>query len=769
MIGSFSKAARILCVFLFAAALSVSAVLVPLSARAGAVSKIQDEALGIRQKVSDVSRQYLSKDRFKGKHYAEERLIDGETFYRLKDYQRAAIIFMDVIETYPNHATYPDALFYFADSLFCSRDFYGARHWFTKLLNEDNRPGMARFRPMASGRLIEIAIHLNDFKGIEKYFRQFNQTPGAEAYYVRGKYFYFKGDYAKARSEFQKVTGNVELELKSKYFTAVSLVKEKQFDNAIEVFKSGAAIKAATSDEQDLVDLMNLGLGRLFYEKDFVENASAAYQTIGRYSTYYDTALYEAASVHIRAGNSIKAEAILEVLTLAVPDSKYIPRAKVLRGSLLLRSGRYDEAERVFEETIGEFEPVRERLDNLMTSREDPGQFFASLTQRSMSALDVSGALPPLLVKWVGEEPEVKRAFALSSDLNLAQEYTRETERLVRMLKAVIDGPSRINAVPNLRTAKRKCQQLSNRLVQLRGKLLKIANKKLNSSDAEVAQLIAAREALEKNLKALPTSDQDFDKREAKAKVVYQRMGHELARNTIRLDKLVAMVVALERFIQNPKYTDGVAQSSIDAVRDELIRHKQGVDKMRDDINRLRGDVEAAKYRIGVGDYLDQNDRKLRDRILQISQKEQAILRSNAGSFGTDLYRVFEVIAQSEVEVDRVDTAITQAAERQIAKIRNKVQLEQGKVKNYRAEIVVLKEETDEVVGGVTFDNFSNVRKKFHELVLKADVGIVDVAWMRKEEHKMRSSALTKDRLAEIQFLDEEFNAVKSSEIPAGQ
>jgi len=702
----------------------------------------------------------LGADGFKSRHYAEERLIDGENFYRLKDYQRAAIIFMDIIESYSGHAAYPDALYYFSDSLFLSRDFFGARQWFSRLLDESGKPGMARFRLDAVGRLIEIAIHLNDFDGVEKYFQMLGQNPDAEAYYIKGKYLYFKKNYDAAIREFSFVRGDLELELKAKYFTGVVLTKQQRYDEAIETFESGVNIPVKTPAEQEIIDLMNLGMGRLLYEKEFVENASVAYQRIDRYSIYYDTALYEAASVQIRSGNTIAAERILEVLTLAMPDSMYIPKAKLLRGNLLLRAGRYDEAEKVFSETISEFTPVKNQIDLALNDRGNADSFFTSLLERSMNSLDVSGALPPLVVKWVGEEPQVRRALTLSSDLGVAKEYARETERLLRLVEAVIDGPSRINAIPTLRSAKRRCQTLSNRLGQLRGELLRIGESKLKN-DSEMVVLAQKRKKLQRQLDALPVSDDDFQIREEKSRSVYKRMRHELSRNEIRLDNLVAMVVALERFVENPEYIEGVSQENLDGFKSELTRHRDGVEEMRSTLEGVREDVEKARYQIGVGDSDDQKDVSLKSQMKALSRKEQSLLRAKAGNDGQRLDRVFQAMEHAENVIEKVNRAIEREASEQIEKMRRQVEAERKRVKQYRRELVVLNEEADEVVSGVTLENFSSVKNKFHKLILKADVGIVDVAWMRKEEHKARSISLTKDRLAEIQGLDAEFEEVR--------
>ncbi|MFO8073670.1 MAG: tetratricopeptide repeat protein [Polyangia bacterium] len=746
------------------AALALALVISVSSAGADEIRDVRIEAEDIRDRAATLSTQFLGHDGFRGENYAEERLIDGENFYRMKDYQRAAIIFMDIIESYSDSPAYPDALFYFADALFLSRDYYGAREWFRHVLDESHKPGMARFRTQAIERLIEIAIHLDEFEGVEAYFDQLGQTPGPEARYIKGKYLYFREDHEAALREFGGVSGDKTLELKAAYFTGVIHTEAERYDRAIAIFSEAAERQPESPEDQEVIDLLNLALGRLYYEKDFVENASAAYQRIGQRSKYFDAALYEAASVLIRAGDTIRAERTLEVLTLAMPDSQYIPKAKLLRGNLLLRSGRYDDAEEVFEETIGEFTPVKEKLEELMVEQQDMRKFFSGLIERSMTTLDVSGMLPSLVVKWVTEENEVQRALELTSDLGVAREYARETERLVRLLEAVIDGPSRINAIPNLRSATRKSQQMSNQLSQLRGRLLSVEQRKLGGSDPRLEELRRERKQLQDDLDRLPTSGNEFDKREEKSRSVHRRMRHELARNEIRLDKLQAMIVALERFVEDPRYTEGASKDSLDALRSELLRHRRGVEEMREKVGSIRESVERARYRVGVGDSADERDRKLRERIRELSRRERELLRGRGGETGRRLDGAYAVIDQAEQQLSAFQRKVRAEADRRIEEMRAQVKREKDRLKRYRSEIQALNDEAEQVVGGVTYENFSSVRKRFHDLLLKADVGIIDVAWMRKEEHSDRISELTKARLSEIKRLDEEFQEVRDKE-----
>ena len=44
--------------------------------------------------------------------------------------------------------------------------------------------------------------------------------------------------------------------------------------------------------------------------------------------------------------------------------------------------------------------------------------------------------------------------------------------------------------------------------------------------------------------------------------------------------------------------------------------------------------------------------------------------------------------------------------------------------------------------------------------MLRADVGKIDVAWARREDHRLRIDALTRERARELQALDDEFRDV---------
>ncbi|MBN2716771.1 MAG: tetratricopeptide repeat protein [Deltaproteobacteria bacterium] len=736
-------------------ALAVLMCVVSLPATADSVVDMEVAATGIRKNVIKLRKQYLSGKGLRGGHYPERRLVDGVNHYDLGDYQRASIILLDIIENFPDHPAFPEALYYYADSLFLARDFYGARTEFQRFLNFGDASGFTAFRAAAIARLVEVAVHLDDFTQVGEYIELLSGNTDARARYIKGKYYYFQTEYEQARREFAGVEGDEALALKSAYFIGASFVKEALLDDAAAAFATAVGrFSQVRPANRALLDLLYLGLGRVQYEKDDVENAIEAYSHIDKYSPYYDVALYESAAVNMRAGNTISAERILEVLTLAIPDSRYIPRAKLLRGQLLSSAGRYDEAETVFEQTIDEFEPVQKMMEQALAQSGDSGEFFDLLMARSVEALDVRSMIPREVVTWASEEPEVKRAFVLTDDLAKAQAYTGESERLADLIGAVVNGTSAVNAIPMLRNATRQNQQFRNQLAKLTMRFLDELEDDLGATQG--GDLAARRARLTGAMEKLPIDDSSFKTRERAAKQQYTALRLQLAQYETMLDKLRAVITGLERYIEKPEYRSQVSKAALTGYQSQLTLYRGAVENIRDGVAAVKLEIEKASYQIGIGGEQDTHEFALVRELFSLAAQYEPLTRyagRNAGEYQSALG---ELLAANQ-DIARLNADIETVAIEEVAKIRRELIAEQAKLKQYRMQLDALNTEARTVVNGVARENFSGIRQRFQDLMIRADVGIVDIAWMKKEEHKARVVKLSQNRTNEIQWLDEEF------------
>ncbi len=89
-----------------------------------------------------------------------------------------------------------------------------------------------------------------------------------------------------------------------------------------------------------------------------------------------------------------------------------------------------------------------------------------------------------------------------------------------------------------------------------------------------------------------------------------------------------------------------------------------------------------------------------------------------------------------------------------------RVAAERSGLADQQAALDGLAGDARDVIGRIAFRSFSAVRAQFYKLVLKADVGIVDVAWSRKRERLDRIQQLSQQKAAEMETLDRDFRLV---------
>ena len=732
-----------------------------------------------------------------------ERLAhDGELFFRLRDYARASIIFSDIVENYPDHRSLPDALFLLGESLFSAGDYFGARTRFRAIIERADEPAFRSYVQRALGRLIEIAIHTRNFEGVESYFARLSRLAPSEieaaTQYSRAKYLYnaavpvddvmvlsdaertassgrssdgttqpIRIDAAgldRARLAFESIDERSTYFAQARYFVGVIHTLQGRFPEAIEAFRRvlrSPAPPSAGSERDQVVDLTQLALGRLYYETDQLEQAIAAYQSVQRTSALFDVALYEAAWVYLRQGDSTRAEQALELLTVAAPESRLIPNARVLRGNLLLRGGRFDAANQAFVEVHDQFAPVRTELDQMIAGHPDPGVFFRDLVRQNLEAFDASQFLPPLAVRWTRTEGEMERALSALSDLSQCRALVRETTDLIERMSSALSGDNRVSAFPDLRHQREESIALRNRVSRLRTRLVNLESG--TASSPELRDVRSQRRAIEEQLGRLPTTDDDFALRNDRALERYRLLERQLRELEVTLLGMEAQITAMSHFRESARAA--AASEPQDAVGSELAAHHGALAEYRRQIDETRLLVERARVQVGVGDTTYARDDQLRREYTNLVERERALVAAGGGRMDPELERLFERITRIESQLDSKDSEVDAVVEERTREMKRAIDHEIANVEGYRSQLAVLEQDGVDVVGGITRLNFEDVRRTFYDLVLRADVGRVDVSWAVREEHRGRVEMLTRERQREIQVLDDEFRDILQDDV----
>lgn len=115
--------------------------------------------------------------------------------------------------------------------------------------------------------------------------------------------------------------------------------------------------------------------------------------------------------------------------------------------------------------------------------------------------------------------------------------------------------PQRAVALARLRRpgrARRTVWELLNRLAQVRLQVAETLDRGADNGDADMQSVISQRRSLAPVIGRLPIDDDQMRRRDRQAENKFQNLSQTLQRDQQRVESLEAMIVAIERYLNNP-------------------------------------------------------------------------------------------------------------------------------------------------------------------------------------------------------------------------
>jgi tetratricopeptide (TPR) repeat protein len=740
------------------------------------LNKLRTEVTDLEQAARNLSVRYATQ--VGTEQIAEHRLVDAQVLYTLRDYTRAAILLFDYVAKYKHTRGYPEAVFYLADSLYQKRDFLSAKRYFQLIVNEVR----GKYYQEALQRLVELSLRTGDVSEVQGYLNALSAIPQHQLQpsvpYVRGKYFYFRGQLDEGLAAFRSIPSGAKYYLHGQYFVGAALVQRKDYAGAMAVYSALLKLEPKGDGERHIRDLTYLALGRLLYEKGEINPAIDMYQKVSRKSPEFDTSLYEICWVYIKAAqqkhptqNYQKALRALDLLVLAHPDSPTIPDVKVLQGNLLMRLEQWGRATDLFTKTREKFVPIQARMKQVLAEHSDPNVFFDVLLARNIGSLGVQVQVPELAASWVKESPNVRRALNLVRDVRDIQASIKEAQDLIVRLERAVNTPAKIKIFPEFAAAKTSALEVENRLLLARRELLEselalVSGLATGAEKDQLSRLAATRAALEKKVRELPTTAAGYSEREKGKLEKIAQLEKEISKLSVLVDSLRAQLVAAEKFFQ-----DTQAGSAKKDLRDRFKREVDGVRAMVNglgsEVDELRQALADSKAHVGVGGSEELAERGVKAQYRNAIAQEHRLLAtlrnrldaSKGGEFDT-LSGLLGRCSSIDTTLEAFDKKLDRGIEEKLSSIRTALREEKEAVKRYQTESAEYGAQTSKVAGAITYDGFKQVAHRFYEIIVTADVGIIDVAWALKDSKSKEVSRLVRQQKLDLKVLDEEFKEV---------
>jgi tetratricopeptide (TPR) repeat protein len=707
-----------------------------------------------------------------------QRFSDGEINYLLGDYGNAAVLFYDLIaskEFQANRSQYADALFYLSDSLYQQKNYLGARLYLRQLLSL--RGGHYK---EALARYLEIAGRLNEFSGIDEYINQAKGLSGGELppelTYVYAKWLFRREDLSldqripRAQGAFGSLVqaAGGPFRLQSGYFIGVGFVKLKNYEKAIEQFKWVASQPTRDAKEKQVRELANLSLGRVLFEIGKYDEAIDRYQEIARESENFPDSLYETAWTYVRKADYQRAKNATEVLLLVAEDSVLAPEARILQGTLLLKLQRYEEAAETYNSVINAYAPVRDEIDALLAVKKDPVAYFDDLLARNSKNLDVTSLLPPVALKWATTRREVAEAVDIINALEAGRHGVEDGQQIANRILKALDERG-LETFPVMQEGYTRADAVETAITRAEESLTRIEGYLVGTylSPEQKALLEKARneaQSLQERISTLPTTADEVQARKDRIRTKIEEVDQIAFRLGVEIQSQYAQMTAIQKYVDDTRQTRKNTPEDEKAFLEKVSFERRALDAVQADLDKTRQQLAEEKHNaenaIGGDESLKRDYEAAMKRERELFEQVRGVLPSE----GTQVMLRADVVrADAEGVKERITAAkktLRDRVQRRAEKLRATVLAEQAQLDGYGKEVATISGDARNLVGRIAFDSFKRVRQSFYDLVLKADVGVVDVAFTRKQDKTAQIQKLAGQKDRELHQLDDEFKEV---------
>jgi tetratricopeptide (TPR) repeat protein len=540
---------------------------------------------------------------------------------------------------------------------------------------------------------------------------------------------------------------------------------DARFVQAIEQFRKVTRIPATTPDQEHVVDLAWMAIGRLFYETNNYLDAVEAYSHVGRNSPEFSTTLYELAWVFVRLGDFSRAQRALEVLTITDPNNLELADGSLLRADLMLRSGDFQNALNLYRNVREHFDPIRKSVDDFLASTSDPAVYYDKLTADE-ATMATETKLPKVVLEWAREQAEDQHVFGMIDDVTRSRDLVKRSRKLAVKLDAVLSVPTRAKAFPELRSGIQYSMSLTNKIAKARSTLAEGMDDVAGDAGGELGRIRSERRALQKRLGWLPVTDGDFLRREDSGDRQWNKVSQVLQSLTVEADKLAAIVNGLKRVLKDADQYGVTADANSRArFKLEIEANERDLTTYNKRIEEYRDAIDNGRAMIGFGDqrYVDDDDARKRFRELFAREVAMVAAGQDSGSAGDYAKGIQSLLGRADIDEQRLEAQrakLEKQALEQAQALRSKIAAEVAALETYAQNLDGLDQQARLLVGEIAMKNFALVRDRVKNIVLRADVGIVQQAWEVREEQRVRVRNLQRERAREEQNLNDELREV---------
>jgi len=732
------------------------------------LARVDGEVASLEGRMNKLAREYGERRGLIGADEAVRRYEDAVYTFLIEDYERAALGFYTLVESeaLTTEALHQDSEWYLAECLFQMENWNTALAAYEAIIADGtSHPYLGE----AVRRTLEIYGILRDNERFYSVYRQYilsGTVPASDGVkYTVAKSFYRQGEWGRAKAMFTELPTKSRWYAQARYFTGTILAAEGDFHAALAEFKRVEAVKGGDSRLRELV---HLAIGRIHYELENYREAVESYQRVPSSSPYFADQLYEITWTYIKQSAWQEAIDSVEIFTVAFPDHPYTVRMRLVEGHLHRKSEQFERALATYEGVVDEYSPVRERLVDLEGDRQSPAVFFERLVNDE--TLEVAGVkLPSYAVELLVEHDGLRRAVAVRQQL-VDQSTTLDTsEAVIDDVASVLRSPK--EQVGTFARGRSGLQRVRDDSLALRIRLLELELDHLEDGASSGLKSTVGEKRVE--LEVLVGEAQVAQGEAAARSNRYQAYADQVAtvqaeagRVSLSASQARGELSAIERqFKDRASNLTPDAREFVDA---QLAELRQTLTKVEADVGGITSDARRRTLLATVPAARDQGNVAIAGGIAaSLDELHRNVRTLRAKNTSADA-ATFSKIDQFWVRVHDADArslatreVLDKVEQVEVAILRKKLSEQETTVAHLDGEVTRVTEGTRDLAVDITRASLEELETRLFETILEADMGIVDVYWLRKSEVVDRRQELKSERSDRISEMEARFSLIR--------
>lgn len=669
----------------------------------------------------------------------DERLSEGISLQAAGDHQRAAYVFMDIVShsEWRNHPGYQTAQLQLSKSLYEFGYYRICQNHLIDLIQS----ARGRERTDAIQLLLQVAQRTGDWDTVNLLLTQIDDFAQHRAYlYILGRAQFLQNDYDSARNTLNQLSQKDEWFVKGHYLLGVLDTIDGDYPNAMKHFDIVANSSISFQDSHQIHELAVLSRARLFYEQGLWSDALSQYQSIPESSPAFPTVLYEMGWTLLRQSAFQLAQQSFELLLLNYPNDPHAVETQQLLADIKRELGKYDDALAAYQNIVNEFEPVMTKMQQNAQSADSQKKDIKNKIENEQYKIPL---LPENAKGLVNVGSDVHQIDQMLSALNTTNHNAADAELLVAEIQGILENENNIKHLPEFRHYTDRVRDIKINALML-GYEFTTQYDTISDSLPNDLSIISQ----------IPRSDAEREIQSAYWHKARESREGELHGIKLKIQNMYRKMDIMQSWLDSGK----IALKTDDEKRNILNQ----IDTLSQDLRNL----ELEQTHIATELAQIRNTSAIQNTYAAFAQSAQNMRSELEKLWSRALQNDsanedYKALIQREQKlfsaIDDFDAQFQNGIAERTDELRARLAIEVERLNDEKSRFQSMKSDVGETAGEVTSKYIKIIYDQIHDIVLNADLGMVDIAWLLKDARSKSLSQTLDERKKERDVLEQDF------------